>query len=118
MKKQMIQEVAAQLKSYGYAVYIAASGEHGFYTDGVKVVSFSVEYFALKFSGNYSSRAMHTTGTGWGIAKDLGGITDDDAERFIRACAPQWATKGNEVKYTTPEQHLKMYPASGYTEFK
>jgi hypothetical protein len=119
MKKELIQNIAKQLKSYGYTVYIAKSGEYGFYTDGEKVVSFGGSWcFSVDFSGNYKSERMTSTGTGWQIAKEMGIITEEQAEQFIKACAPHWATNGIPVKYTTPEQYLKTYgSSSGYVEF-
>jgi hypothetical protein len=119
MKKELIQNIAKQLKSYGYKVYIAKNGEYGFYTEGVKVVSFGGSWcFSVDFSGNYSSKEMRQTGTGWQIAKDMGVITKEQAEQFIKTGAPHWATSGIPVKYTTPEQYLKMYgSSSGYVEF-
>lgn len=115
MKQALIAQIAEQIKSYGYKVYIAKDGRYGFYTDGVRVVSFGGQWnFSVDFSGNYQSRKC---GTGWQQATELTAIDAEAAEKFIKASAPQWATKGEVVTYTTPEQHLSMYgSSSGYTE--
>lgn len=122
-KKQLVSEVAAALSSYGYKVYLAKSGEYGFYTDGKTVVSFGGSWnFSLDFSGNYgaeSSEAARSVGTGWGIAKDMGVPSQEQTDAFISALPPRWATKGLTVLLTTPEQHLKTYgTSSGYVEFQ
>lgn len=117
MKKELIAKIAAQLKSYGYTVYISKTGEYGFYTDGKRVVSFGSSWdFCVGYSGNYKSRHA---GCGWQIegGDGLGAIDKSTAKLFIEANAPRWATKGETVTYTTPEQHLKMFGASsGYKE--
>lgn len=118
MKKQLIQYLASKLHSFGYVVYISKNGEYGFYTDGFKVVSFGGHWnFCVDFSGNYKST---TCGTGWCLhrGKELVDITEEKAARFLMELAPQWATRGERVTYTTPEQHLKTYGASsGYVLF-
>lgn len=115
-KRELVHHIAQQLKSYGYKVYLSKNREHGFYTDGHRVVSFGGQWrLSVDFSGNYRSTR---SGTGWQIegGKELGSISSEQAERFIKANAPSWATR-EAVTYTTPEQHLKMYGASsGYTK--
>lgn len=110
-KQEIITAVAAQLQSYGYAVYLAKNQQHGFYTNGVRIVCF--EYSTqLKFSGCYRSQK---DGTGWVMDHNSNGISAERADSFIEANAPRWATREN-VAYTTPEQHLKTYgSSSGYT---
>lgn len=119
MKKQLIEHIASQLKSYGYTVYISKDESYGFYTDGQRVVSFGGQWnFSVDFSGNYRSQKC---GTGWQMdgGKELCDIDACTAERFIKANAPRWAAHGETVTYTTPEQHLKTYGvSSGYTEVK
>lgn len=120
MKKQLIGHIAQRLRSYGYTVYIAKTGEYGFYTDGVKVVSFGGHWqWSVDFSGNYKTNAPHQTGTGWRIAGELSDISEDQARAFINATAPDWATRGASiVKYETPAQHLQTYgSSSAYVEF-
>ncbi len=117
-KKQLINEVCKQLQSYGYKVFISKTLEYGFYTDGKRVVCFGGCWnFSVDFSGNYKC-ATANIGSGWQIAKDMGIPSKEEAELFITAYAPMWATNGNAVTYTTPEQHLKLYGvSSGYVEF-
>lgn len=127
MKKQLIAHIAKQLKSYGYTVYIAKSSEYGFYTDGVRVVSFGGSWsWSVDFSGNYypTGRNAHengrSIGMGWKIegGEELSDISAEQAEQFIKCGAPNWAVRGLPFAYTTPEQYLKTYGgSSGYVEF-
>jgi hypothetical protein len=116
MKKQLVKDIAKQLTSYGYTVYLSSDGRHGFYTDGTRCVSFGGNWnFCVDFSGNYRSKK---SGTGWGIAKEKVSIFEDEARDYIQSNAPSWATR-EHVTYTTPEQHLETYgKTSGYTQFK
>lgn len=115
IKKQLVAETAEALHSYGYTVYIAGSGEYGFYTDGARVVSFGGSWeYSLDFSGKYIS--SHS-GIGWQLEGQIGVPTKEQAAEFIKTNAPRWATTEN-VKYTTPEQHLARYGASSkYAEY-
>lgn len=121
-KVELIAEVAAALHSFGYQVYLADSKDYGFYTDGSRVVSFGGHWnLSVDFSGNYralTAEGGRRMGTGWQMedGKELGSITRYDAERFIKAGAPVWATGGDKFAYTTPEEHLKTYgQSSRYT---
>ena len=118
-KQALIQHIAQRLNAFGYTVYIAERGEYGFYTDGVRVVSFGGSWSTMvDFTGNYITSAPRATGTGWGIpgGKELCDITEEQARAFIKSNAPDWATRGaSSVRYTTPEQYLKTYnPSSRY----
>ena len=117
MKKQLIKYFADKLVSFGYTVYIAKSGDYGFYTDGKRCISFGGMWnFSLDISGNYKSS---NCGTGWQIEKEICDFDRSDAENWINTNPPYWATKGEPVKLTTPEQHLQTYgKSSGYTEYK
>ena len=117
MKKQLIKHFADKLVSFGYVVYIAKSGDYGFYTDGKRCISFGgTWYFSLDISGNYKS---NNCGTGWQIEKEISDLNKSDAEKWINENPPYWATKGESVKLTTPEQYLSTYgKSSGYTEYK
>ena len=117
MKKQLVKHFANKLVSFGYTVYIAKSGTYGFYTDGKRCISFGGTWsFSLDISGNYKSTRR---GTGWQIAKEVSDIDAIDAKNWISENPPRWATKGEKVILTTPEQHLKTYgKTSGYTEYK
>lgn len=115
METQLVHDTATALTSYGYIVYLSKNKQHGFYTDGRRVVSFGGQWnFSLDFSGNY--RSQHC-GTGWQIAKEQGVPTKEQADYWINANAPSWTDNKNPV-YTTPEQHLKTYgQSSGYEKF-
>ena len=116
IKKQLINDIANKLTSYGYTVYLSADKLHGFYTNGVRVVSFGGQWnFSVDFSGNYAP--SKTSGTGWQIAKEQTDITQEQAQRYISATAPSWTNNRNPID-TTPEQHLKTYgKSSGYEKF-
>lgn len=116
-KKQLINHIAEKLHGYGYTVYLSASGEYGFYTDGDRVVSFGGHWSTMvDFSGNYAP--SRESGTGWGIAKEQTDITREQADAYVKADAPSWTRNKNPI-YTTPEQHLKTYgQSSGYVKFE
>ena len=116
MKKQLIAQIAQNLHSFGYTVYVSDDGRHGFYTDGKRAVSFGGQWnFCVDFSGNY--KPSRTGGTGWQIATEQSDITAEQAHAYITANAPRWAN-ANPI-YTTPEQHLETYGrSSGYTQFE
>lgn len=123
MKKQLIAHIAQKLKSFGYTVYVSKDGAHGFYTNGVRVVSFGGSWkFSVDFSGNYrahTSDGGRRMGTGWQIAKECSDINQFDADLYIKCAAPSWATGNLPFSYTTPEEHLKTYGASsGYSLFE
>jgi hypothetical protein len=115
MKKQLIKQIAQALKSYGFTVYLDKTGQHGFYTDGYRCVSFGGQWsFCVDFSGNYVSKH---SGTGWRISDARSSITEEEAHSYIKQSAPRWATN-EDVRYSTPKQHLKTYgKSSGYVEF-
>lgn len=121
MKNELIAHIAQRLHGWGYTVYIAESGEYGFYTDGVRVVCFGCRFSGINFSGNYSTNAPKSTGTGWKFSDGdmLADITKEKARAFITAHAPDWAVRGaSVVNYTTPAQHLATYqPSSRYKLF-
>lgn len=116
-RRELVLDLAKALKSYGYKVYLATGGMHGFYTDGTRVVSFQYDLGGLKYSGNYSTNLPRQTGTGWVLGTHMV-IGKETAEKYLKEWAPRWAVGTAEVHYTTPEAHLKTYgKSSGYTEF-
>jgi hypothetical protein len=117
MKRELIQQIAKKLVSFGYDVYISEDKTYGFYTDGKRVVSFGGQWhFFVDFSGNYATTKQ--SGTGWQIAREQSDITEEQASEYIRANAPAWTGNKTPV-YTTPEQHLKTYgKSSGYSKFE
>ena len=102
---EMVKELANQIKSEGFRVFIAKLGTYGFYTnqEGSKVVDFQAGLYGVKFSGNYKSESY---GAGWGFDDNI------TFEQMINANAPHWATKGQPVQCTTMEQHLDTYQQS------
>jgi hypothetical protein len=116
MKKQLIQHIATKLREFGYDVYLSANGEHGFYTNGRRVVSFGGHWNVfVDFSGNYAP--TRESGTGWLIADKQADIKAYQADMYINANAPDWTRNKNPI-YTTPDQHLKTYgKSSGYKRY-
>lgn len=118
-KTELILKIANALDGYGYDVYLAKSGEYGFYTNGQRVISFGGFWnFSVDFSGNYKTNRPAQCGTGWSIAKEMGVPSEEEAKRFIEAGAPRWAVGDASWRFTTPEEHLATYGrSSGYTKF-
>jgi hypothetical protein len=116
-KKQLVAETALALHGYGYQVYLSKDCEHGFYTDGNRVVCFGGQWnFSLDFSGNYLPSRL--SGTGWQIATEQGVPTKEQADKWIVENAPSWCKNPTPI-YTTPEQHLKTYgKSSGYALYQ
>ena len=116
-KRELIQHIAEKLHFYGFNVYLSKDKNHGFYTNGKRVVSFGGSWqFFVDFSGNYKPSSQ--SGTGWQIAKEFTDISEEQAQEFINANAPKWACTKDPV-YTTPEQHLAKYgKSSGYVKFQ
>lgn len=117
MKKELVQHIAQKLIGFGYDVYLSKDGRHGFYTDGLRVVSFGGSWeFFVDFSGNYIP--SKNSGTGWMIAKEQSDVSAEQAARYIKANAPAW-TGNIRAVYTTPEQHLNTYGrSSGYQKIQ
>ena len=107
-------DFARAVAAQGFAVYLAQRGNYGFYTDGKRVVSFSLELFGggVRLTGNY--RPGKNTGTGWHIRD---GATPTHAAAALASNAPR---KFNPSPvYTTPEEHLQTYgESSGYSLLK
>jgi hypothetical protein len=118
IKKQYINELASNLKNKGFRVFISASGAYGFFTNegGDRVVSFQVDdlSYQYSFSGNYYPEKASSgvqVGRGWRLDNNL------SFKNMIASNAPQWATAGHAVKYTTLEKYLKTYQnSSQFTE--
>lgn len=112
-KKEMIRELSADIKKAGFRVFIAASGEYGFYTDaeGSRIVSFGVDLLSVRYSGNYVTNMPRNTGTGWRIGENL-----TEFAAAFNYCAPSWAVGTAKWKYTTLAEYLKSYQASSKFE--
>lgn len=124
-KAELLQPLADHLFKLGYHVYLSSGKDYGFFTDqtGDRVCSFQVDFYSVKFSGNYATDNMRSTGTGWRIAPDLlvNDLVTHNAEYFwkmLTATAPHWAVGNAKVKYSTLRDHLRQYGrSSGYAEY-
>ena len=112
-EKEAATDFARAVAAQGLTVYLASRGTYGFFTDGRRVVCFSVGMFeGVRLSGNY--RPSKETGTGWMI---MNGATPEHAAAALATHAPRWANRA--PVYTTPEEHLKTYgKSSGYSLLK
>jgi len=118
IKKQYINELSITLKKEGFRVFVSSSGTYGFFTNevGDRVVSFQVDdlSYAYSFAGNYYPEKASSgvrVGRGWRLDNNL------SFKNMIASNAPQWATLGHAVKYTTLEKYLKNYQKSSqFTE--
>ena len=105
------------IKGLGFRVYLAKARDYGFITDetGSRVLSFSFTDGG-KLHGNYGppSRA---SGTGWRLEQSPYDLhTAADVRRALYEHAPSWCGNGWS-RYTTLEQHLKLYgDSSGFVE--
>ena len=107
-KQQSILVIAQELLKQGWRVFIASSGNYMAYTDkeGTKVISISVEFFAVNASGNYISPKGSGCGSGWRITDNF---DVSQAEEVFRSCAPYWATGNYPCPMTTLAEYLKLY---------
>lgn len=101
-KEEIIQELAKDIQSKGYRVFIAESGTYGFYTDSKRVVCFQSDLGGIVFSGNYISSK---SGTGWGLETNT-------YKHMIESYAPGWITNHDKITMITLEQHLDRYQKS------
>ena len=118
-KKDGIQALAKDILSHGFRVFIAESGEYGFFTDdkGSRVCSFQYDICDIHFSGNYNSTS---SGSGWRLDENDATIVPSNYREMLYASAPRWAI-GRDPKwsYRTLEQHQEQYQKSSkYTEVK
>lgn len=113
-KQEYIAELAQEILSQGFRVFIAENGTHGFYTDevGTRVISFQLNYLHPSFSGNYITDNPRSTGTGWQI-KD--GTVDDYDDVFYEY-PPAWAVGDAKWRYSTLQDHLDRYQQSSKYE--
>jgi len=111
--KRAIEETTQAIQAAGLRVFLAASGEYGFFTnsDGSRVVSFQADLGGVSFGGNYKTSEPSRCGSGWRM--------DDTRYNFaamIAAGAPQWATNGATWRHTTLAEHLATYDKSSKYE--
>jgi len=111
-KKEETKKLAESIVEDGYRAYIAEGGTYGYFTDGIKVVSFQYDLGGFSFGGNYKSSDGRACGGGWRL---------EDSNTFrglISQSPPNW-TRVHQTKwhYTSPEEHRKQFQSSSrYTE--
>lgn len=118
-KKERALEFAEHVTKQGFIAHIASRGNYGFFTDvdGKRVVSFQVDFWSIRLSGNY--HASRASGTGWGMGEIeyISSLAKQDLNRLLNANAPYWANL--KPVYTTAEEHLDAYgKSSNYTLYE
>ena len=116
-KKEALIALAMEIKANtGYRVFLSERGgcAHGFITNasGSRVVSFQFDILSISFSGNYKSKSC---GTGWRMdGVEVEHVTNKESldRIFDNNSAPLWATKGEQVRLVSLDDHLKRYGAS------
>lgn len=100
----------------GYRVFLSerVGCAHGFITNasGSRVVSFQFDILSISFSGNYKSKSC---GTGWRMnGVEVEHVTNKESldRIFDNNSVPLWATKGEQVRLVSLDDHLKRYGAS------
>ena len=116
-RKNVVAEYAEKIKSHGFRVFMAASGEYGIFTndDGSRVASFQYDLCgAIAVSGNYVP--AKGCGSGWRIGEfSLEYFTKENTERLLNGGCPRWANPN--PTWQTLESHLAQYgKSSGYVE--
>jgi len=108
-EQELFNTIAARLAGWGFNVWIAKRGTHGFYCDdtGARVCSFQTISSQVKFSGNYA--ASRGSGSGWQI-EDNAPNDKIQARDWLNRVAPHWANKS--PVYTSVVQHLQRYQLS------
>lgn len=109
-------EFIAAALGQGLRAFVSHSGTYGLITDadGERVVSWTVNFYQVRLSGNYRTSAPHLTGTGWEIGTWKAG---SDLRQTLATEAPGWALRGAVCRITTLAEHLAQYQQSSkYTE--
>ena len=116
-KKEAAVELANAIKTNtGYRVFLSekVGCSHGFITNvtGSRVVSFQCDIFGFRFSGNYKSKKSGTGCAMDGVEVDH--VTNKETldRIFNNGNIPLWATRGEQVKLVTLDEHLKTYGQS------
>lgn len=92
----------------GVSVYLAKAGHYGFFTNGKRVVSFSVDLAGITLSGNY--KAKMACGCGWIITTNPLTPTLESINALLSAMAPEWANP--HPVYMTESEYLAIYQSS------
>lgn len=116
-KKEALIALAMEIKANtGYRVFLSEriGCAHGFITNasGSRVVSFQFDILSVSFSGNYISKSC---GTGWRMdGVNVEHVTNKESldRIFDNNSAPLWATKGEQVRLVSLDDHLKRYGTS------
>ena len=116
-KKEALIALAMEIKANtGYRVFLSEriGCAHGFITNasGSRVVSFQFDILSIVFSGNYKSKSC---GTGWRMdGVEVEHVTNKESldRIFDNNSVPLWATKGEQVKLVTLDEHMKTYGQS------
>lgn len=115
-KREQAAEFAGRVKAWGFTVYLAKSGDHGFITDATesRVMSFSFSGIGSSLGGNYGPPSRES-GTGWQLSKEVWQLrTAKDVRDALYEQPPAFTGRG--WKYlTNVKQHLATYgQSSGY----
>lgn len=107
--QEQFNAIAAKLAAWGFKVWRAERGTHGFYSDdtGARVVSFQTTGGQIRISGNYA--ATRGSGTGWHIA-DNAPWDKSMAQDWLTMGAPAWANRA--PVYVTVAEHMAIYGKS------
>lgn len=116
-KKEALIALAMEIKANtGYRVFLSEriGCAHGFITNasGSRVVSFQFDILSIVFSGNYISKSC---GTGWRMdGVEVEHVTNKESldRIFDNNRVPLWATKGEQVRLVSLDDHLKRYGTS------
>lgn len=113
-REQAARDFAHYVKGLGFTVYLAKDGTYGFITDDTaeRVLSFSFTDGG-SLSGNYGPPSAKS-GTGWRLEQAPHDLkTHADVRRALYEPAPRWCGDGWK-RYTSVEQHLKLYGDSSH----
>ena len=107
-RQELVKYAAQVIQKHGFKVMIAASGEHGYFTDetGARVCSFQYDLSGeIIFSGNYKSKS---NGTGWHLCGALPeNLTKEGLNGMLYA-----NSQFEFIIYTTEKEHLARYGKS------
>lgn len=114
-KKELVLAFANKVKSYDYDVYLAESGEYGFWVANDRILDFQLDFTMIKISGNYRTRKpfeSNKIGTGWRITEDSFDDSREGIAKISATNAPRWAVGDVEFEYVTFDKHMLKYQNS------
>lgn len=113
-KQEQAMELVKKLKSFGYIVYLAEKGTHGFFhrPNEDKHINFQLDFY-FSFSSNHISKNI---GSGHQLIDGFSNIenaTKDFFEQMLN-CPPYKSRRKNEVfiRWKTVKEHLDFYNSS------